>query len=97
MHIPAITYHQVLSANMPMRLYKPGKDISALWKQLDPLVQGQTTAEALRKGGYVGALVIPWENPIPEEKIESIDIISSGNAIPVVIAVTGAAKVKKGE
>jgi len=42
---------------------------------------------------HVGALVIPWENPIPEERIESIDIISTGKAIPVIIAVTGTTKV----
>jgi len=45
-------------------------------------------------GEPVGALVIPWENPIPEERIESIDIVSSGKAIPVIIAVTGTTKVK---
>jgi len=42
----------------------------------------------------VGALVIPWENPIPEERIESISFISSGKAVPALIAITGATKVK---
>ena len=40
----------------------------------------------------VGALVIPWENPIPEERIESLSFISTGKAVPVLIAVTGTTK-----
>jgi len=42
----------------------------------------------------VGALVIPWENPIPEERIESVSIISNGKAVPVLLAITGTTKVK---
>jgi len=42
----------------------------------------------------VGALVIPWENPVPEEKIESIDFISYGTAVPILVAVTGTTKVR---
>ena len=46
---------------------------------------------------HVGALIIPWENPFLEERIESISIISSGEAIPVIIAITGTTKVMEAE
>jgi len=42
----------------------------------------------------VGALLIPWKNPIPEEKIEAITIISTGEAVPIFLGITGATKVK---
>ena len=47
------------------------------------------------KNHRVGALLIAWENPIPTEIIESISIISSGKAVPVLIAVTGATRVRR--
>ena len=49
-----------------------------------------------RETRNVGALVIPWENPIPEERIETISIVSTGKAIPVFIAITGADAFKTG-
>jgi len=73
-----------------------GRNVSDWTKLSNNLPEAEIAFEKSHEKGnrYVGALVIPWENPIPEEKIESIDIISSGKAIPVVIAVTGATKVK---
>jgi len=45
----------------------------------------------------VGALVIPWENPIPNEVIESLSIVSTGDAVPIFLAITGAKEVKSGQ
>jgi glycosyl hydrolase family 2 len=36
-----------------------------------------------------GLFIAKWENPNPNDKIESIDIISNGKAIPGVVAITG--------
>lgn len=42
-----------------------------------------------RFGKQVGAFVAAWENPRPDRKIASVDFIATGEAVPVLIAMTG--------
>jgi len=69
------------------------------WTQLSDNLPGAAVAFEAKHPNWdrsVGALMIPWENPVPEEKIESMDIISYGNTVPIFVAVTGTTGVKGG-
>ena len=66
-----------------------GKNISDWWScSSTPQAQlGISRVNAINQS--VCAFVTCWENPHPQAKIISIDFISAGDAVPVLIAVTG--------
>ena len=75
-----------------------GKNATDWTKMTDTLPEAAVAFETAHPkwDEMVGALVIPWENPVPEEKIESIDFVSYGKAIPILVAITGTTKVRTG-
>jgi len=71
-----------------------GKNIEE-WTDLSNMLPDATVAFKEKhplEDHYVGALLVPWINPIPSERIDAISVISTGKAVPVVIAITGATR-----
>jgi beta-galactosidase GanA len=57
-------------------------------KVSDAAIAWEKCQESLRKI-FVGIFAHEWKNPKPDVEIKTIDIKSSGNSVPTVIAITG--------
>ena len=66
-----------------------GRNIGDWWdcSNLPEAVLGLARTNRFDK--QVGAFVAAWENPHPEKKIASVDFVATGDAVPVLIAMTG--------
>ncbi len=66
-----------------------GKNIADWWSpgDLPQAKLGLTLENPLSQA--VGMWVMPWDNPHPEQKIESVDFESYGQAVPILAAISG--------
>jgi beta-galactosidase len=80
-----ITYADGVRSDIPVR---SGFEIADWWNpgELRGALLGLTQTNAQLKD--IALFMMPWDNPRPDQPIVSIDSISAGTSVPVVVAIT---------
>ncbi|HBE01589.1 MAG TPA: hypothetical protein DC049_03825, partial [Spirochaetia bacterium] len=90
-----VKYNNGEKTEIPVNRYS---DVDDWWKPSDDRMTGKEVKIAWlgnNLSSEVGLFTFVWKNPDPDTEIKSIDIISDGHAVPMVVAITGVSQLVK--